>query len=127
MDMHELHRTEELLIKGLKELNDKGELNNNSLEVLGKTLDAVKDLCEIKEKSGESYGSSGMWTAEGSYGRYYGNDRHDRMYDNRRYGEGRMYYGHNEDMVERLRRDLQNASSESEREYIRKLLRQYEN
>ncbi len=36
-------------------------------------------------------------------------------------------YGHNEDMVEKLRKDMQNASSEQEREYIRKLIRQYEN
>ena len=48
--MNELHRTEELLSKSLKELNNKGDLNNQTLDLLGKTLDAVKDLCEIKEK-----------------------------------------------------------------------------
>ncbi len=61
-------------------------------------------------------------------GRYYegygsrGGDYGDRSYR----GSERMY-GHNEDMVEKLRKDMQNASSEQEREYIRKLIRQYEN
>ena len=152
--MHELHRTEELLHKGLKEINDKGELNNSSLDVLGKTLDAIKDLCEIKaDDENRTYGGrhGGMWTAEGSYGRrmpeygrmygrrdgdgdgryyegYYGNDGYGR---NEGYGrnDGRDHgnaYGHNADMVESLRRDLQNASSEQEREYIRNMIRKYE-
>lgn len=151
MDMRELQRTEELLHKGLKEINDKGELNNASLDTLGKALDAIKDLCEIKEKENPSYGHRGEWTAEGSYGRmapeyrwygrrdgdgdgryyegYRGDSYGNRDYGNRDYGNrdyGRMY-GHNEDMVEKLRKDMQNASSEQEREYIRKLIRQYEN
>ncbi len=146
---YELTRTEELLHKGLKEINDKGELNNQSLDVLGKTIDAIKDLCEIKEKENPSYGR-GMWAAEGSYGRMtpeymygagrrgmdgdgdgryyegrgYGNNGYGETYGNR--GYGRMY-GHNEEMVEKLRRDMENATSEQEREYIRKLIRKYEN
>lgn len=151
MDMKELQRTEELLHKGLKEINDKGELNNASLDTLGKALDAMKDLCEIKEKENPSYGRGGEWMAEGSYrrmapeyrwygrrdgdgdGRYYegyhGDSYGNRDYGNRDYGNrdyGRMY-GQNEDMVEKLRRDMNNATSEREREYIRKLLKQYEN
>ena len=134
--MHELYRTEELLNKGLKEINDKGELNNASLDVLGKTLDAVKDLCEIKEKDNPSYGR-GMWTSEGFYGRmpdYRGYGRRDgdgdgRYYEGDRgnsYGERGRMYGHNEDIVEGLRRDMQNAKNEEEREYIRKMIRKYE-
>jgi len=136
---HELSRTEELLHKGLKEINDKGELNNASLDTLGKALDAIKDLCEIKEKENPSYGHRGEWTAEGSYGRmapeyrWYGRrdgDGDGRYYEGYR-GENRESYGrmfgHNEDMVEKLRRDMENASSEQEREYIRKLIRKYEN
>ena len=143
---HELSRTEELLHKGLKEINDKGELNNASLDTLGKALDAIKDLCEIKEKENPSYGHRGEWTAEGSYGRmapeyrWYGRrdgDGDGRYYEgygsrggdsgDRSYRGSERMYGHNEDMVEKLRKDMQNASSEQEREYIRKLIRQYEN
>lgn len=147
--MHELKRTEELLHKGLKEINDKGELNNASLDVLGKTIDAIKDLCEIKRDDSQSYGHRGMWTAEGSYGRMmpehmnYGAGRHGMDGDgDGRYNEGRYRgydgygnrggnyegsYGHNSEMLESLRRDMQNANSEQEKEAIRKLIRKYEN
>lgn len=145
--MNELHRTEELLSKSLKELNNKGDLNNQTLDLLGKTLDAVKDLCEIKEKENPSYGNhhGGMWTAEGSYGRmmpmygrrdgdgdgryYEGYRGYDGMYGRNDGGYGRNYgnsYGHNQEIVENLRRDLNNASSEQEREYIRNMIRKYE-
>lgn len=152
--MHELHRTEELLHKSLKELNDKGELNNASLDLLGKTIDAIKDICEIKEDEDRSYGSrhGGMWTAEGSYGRMmpmYGRRDGDgdgryyegRGYDGMGYGRNESYgrdsygrndgygnnsYGHNQEIIDSLRRDLQNASSEQEREYIRNMIRKYE-
>ena len=144
MDMRELQRTEELLHKGLKEINDKGELNNASLDTLGKALDAIKDLCEIKEKENPSYGHRGEWTAEGSYGRmapeyrWYGRRDGDgdgryyegygsRDYGDRSYRGNERMYGHNEDMVDKLRRDMNNATSEQEKEYIRKLIRQYEN
>ena len=148
--MHELHRTEELLHKSLKELNDKGELNNASLDLLGKTIDAIKDICEIKEDEDRSYGSrhGGMWTAEGSYGRmmpmygrhdgdgdgrYYEgymrnghNDGYGRNDYNRNDSYGNNSYGHNQEIVDSLRRDLNNASSEQEREYIRNMIRKYE-
>lgn len=149
--MHEIHRTEELLHKGLKEINDKGELNNASLDILGKTIDAIKDICEIKaDDENRYYGGrhGGMWTAEGSYGRMM--PEYGRMYGRRdgdgdgRYYEGRGYDGYgnnsggnygnnygnnsygNQDIIESLRRDMQNASSEQEREYIRNMIRKYE-
>ena len=47
-------------------------------------------------------------------GRYYeGRNYGTRGYD---YGNRGGMYGHNEDMVSRLHRDMQNASSEQERE-----------
>ena len=90
MDMKELERTEELLHKSLKEINDKGDYNNMSLDIIGKTVDALKDICKIKEDSNRSYGHSGEWTAEGSYGRmFYGDGRRGRDGD----GDGRYYEG----------------------------------
>ena len=95
----ELERTEEILHKSLKELNDKGDLNNMSIDLLGKTVDALKDISEIKEKESHSYGRGG-WTAEGSYGagrRGMDGDGDGRYYEGR-YGRydrydnyGRMY------------------------------------
>ena len=89
----ELERTEEMLHKSLKELNDKGDLNNMSIDLLGKTVDALKDISEIKEKENHSYGRGGMWTAEGYYnGRRDGDERYyegrNRGYD---YEYGRRY------------------------------------
>ena len=154
MDMKELERTEELLCKSLKEINEKGELNNISLDLIGKTIDAIKDIHMITAEPNKSYGAyeghhGGQWTAEGSYGRMtpeyrwtygsrdgdgdgrYNESRYNGMNGYGNYGDshreyGRMY-GHNEDMVDQLRHDMQNAKSESEREYIRKMLRKYDN
>lgn len=81
----ELERTEEMLRKSLKELNDKGDLNNMSIDLVGKTVDALKDICEIKEKeSGMSYGRGGY----NGYGENYG-ARRGRDGD----GDGRYYEG----------------------------------
>ena len=129
--MNELHRTEELLQKGLKEINNKGELNNASLDILGKTLDAVKDLCEIKEKENPSYGRrAGRLGRDGDGdGRYYEGRGYDGYWNNSGGNYGNNYgnnsYG-NQDIIENLRRDMQNASSEQEREYIRNMIRKYE-
>ena len=87
MDKRELERTEEMLHRSLKELNDKGEYNIATLDAIGKTVDALKDIKEIKEHDNPSYGR-GEWTAEGHYGRrtpMYGrewfSDHDERRYD----------------------------------------------
>lgn len=67
MDKKELERTEEMLHRSLKELNDKGEYNNATIDLIGKTIDALKDIHMIKGEN-PSYGR-GEWTAEGYYGR----------------------------------------------------------
>ena len=84
MDHRELDRPEEMLIRSLKEVNDKGEYNNVTLDIIGKTVDALKDICKIREDSNKSYGGhhSGEWTAEGSYGRM-PYDWHENRYDRR--------------------------------------------
>ena len=130
---HEMERAEAILTKGLRDINDKGDLNNQTLDLMEKTMDSIKNLCRAKEAD-KSYGhGQGMWTAEGSYGRmYYGRrdgDGDGRYYEGNGYngyGNSGYSYGHNQDIVENLRRDLQNATSEQEREYIRNMLRKYE-
>ena len=78
MDKKELERTEEMLHRSLKELNDKGEYNGATLDLIGKAIDAIKDIHMIKGEENPSYGR-GDWTAEGHYGR--------RMPDYRYYGK----------------------------------------
>ena len=57
---------------------------------------------------------------EGRYRGYEGYGERSENYGNRN-------YGHNEEMIESLRRDMQNANSEQEKEAIRKLIHKYEN
>ena len=59
MDKRELDRTEEMLHRSLKELNDKGEYNNASIDIIGKVIDALKDIHMIKEEENTSYGRGG--------------------------------------------------------------------
>ena len=85
----ELERTEEMLHKSLKELNDKGDYNNNTLDMVCNVIDTIKDISEIREHENPSYGRGG-WMAEGSYGRRDG-DGDGRYYEGRRYDYDRFY------------------------------------
>lgn len=78
--MNELERTQEMLHRCLKELNDKGDYNNATVDLVGKIVDALKDIKTINGEN-RSYGRGGSWTAEG---RYDDRDWHDNRY-------GRMY------------------------------------
>lgn len=131
--MDELDRTEEMLYKGLKEINDKGELNAQSLEVLGETLDNVKDLCEIKGKGIQMMDEYGYSQRDGR-GRYSRNDGywHDgRSYDDgmsyadgRSYTDGRSYA--DDPYLADLHRKMENAKSDSERDIIRNMIMERE-
>ena len=111
--MDELDRTEELLLKGLKEINEKGDLNASALEVLGNTLDGIKDLYEIK--------GSGMEMIE-EYG-YPQRRRPSYGYDE--YPRGRHYdhYSGDDMFQDELRRRMDNAKSDQEREVLRSMMR----
>ena len=109
--MDELDRTEELLLKGLREINEKGELNASALEVLGNTLDGIKDLYEIRgtgEEMIEEYGYPHRRRPD--YG-YVDRSRH---YD---------HYSGDDMFNEELRRRMDNAKTEQEREIIRSMMR----
>ena len=111
--LDELDRTEELLHKGLKEINEKGDLNASALEVLGNTLDGIKDLCEIKGTGMEmieEYGYPQRRRREP-----YGYDEYQRGYQHNRYSGDDMFQ-------DELRRRMDNAKSEQEREIIRSMM-----
>ena len=132
----EVDRTDELLHRSLKEINDKGDLTQQSLEVLGNVLDAIKDSCEIHEKSewseDRSYGrnSYGRWEADGSYDMMSGRRDSRGRYAPRSYGydhyDSRSYDGHKDAYTEDLERQMSNAKSEQEREVIRRMIRERE-
>ena len=51
----ELKKTEHLLCKGLKEINDKGTLTMQSLEVLDKIADIALDISKVTKESEDSF------------------------------------------------------------------------
>lgn len=114
--LDELDRTEELLHKGLKEINEKGDLNASALEVLGNTLDGIKDLCEIKGTGLEMIEEYGYPQRGRNSRRSYGYDGYSRNEYQNRYSGDDMFN-------EELRRRMDNAKTEQEREIIRSMMR----
>lgn len=119
--LDEVYRSEELICKGLHEINSKGDLNPQSLEQMGELLDAAKDLYAITMKAEEYDGQS--------YGQSYGyNQNNYQSYANRR-GSSRGYSrGYNrgysrdsvdDEMISMLEEKMRNAGSEQEREKYR--------
>ena len=136
--MHELDRTKDLLHKGLKEINDKGDLTAQSLEVLGETLDGIKDLYEITgkgERMIEQYGYQERPYMV--YGRMDGDNDgryHERRYmygwEGNSYNDGRSMdgrYSGADPMLDELHRKMETAKTEQEREIIRGMIRDREN
>lgn len=58
--MKELEKSEHLVCKGLKEINEKGMINGQALDIIGKAADIALDMAKIKKESGE-----------GQYSRFY--------------------------------------------------------
>ena len=123
-----LETSERMLCKGISEINEKGELNNANLQILGQAVDALKDIYSIKEKmesgSYERYMSEGYGRRmRDSRGRYM-DDGYSREYSRYESDYGTNYGHGNEEEREFLRWKMQNASSEQEREKIRRKLEQ---
>ena len=78
--MNEIERTQDMLHRALKEVNDKGDYNNVTIDLVGKIVDALKDIKMMNEN--HTYGRGGNWTAEGRYDDrdYYEGRYHNRMY-----------------------------------------------
>lgn len=133
--METLDKAEKMLCKGIDEINQKGELNASSLEMLGSATDALKDIYSIKEKmeggSYERYMPRYMDDGYGarrrdSRGRYmndgYMSDGYER-YDYSNYRTDN--YGHSDaEEKEFIRWKMQNATNEREREMYRRKLEQ---
>ena len=49
--LEEIYNTENLLTMGLHEINEKGALDKETLEMMGELLDASKDMYEIKMRA----------------------------------------------------------------------------
>ena len=114
--MREIKRSEHLLCMGLKEINDKGMLNTQSVDLLGKMADIALDMAKISKD-----------TEEGSYSRFY-NDGYGRR---RRDSMGRFTEGYNAGEANGYNRDgydrgygRDNYGVDPDREYLDRNLRQ---
>ena len=121
--MKELKRSEHLLCKGLKEINDKGMMNGQSLDIIGKAADIALDMAKISKES-----------EEGQYSRFYNDGYSRRRRDSMgRYtddgynaGEANGYNrdGYNRDGYSRDNYGKDMYGAEPDREYLDWNLRQ---
>lgn len=151
MDKQLYKEAEKLLEKEIRETVDKGSLDMQSLDIMYKVLDNIKDIsiiCAMKKEleegeyserrasyDDESYARGrGRYARRDSMGRYSSRDSYEGSYDGSydgSYGEGGSYgrssyergYSREEDF-ERLLRD---ATSEKERSLIRQLMEAKQN
>ena len=126
MYMHEL---KEKLCEELKEIARKGELGAGDLEIVHKLTDTIKNLDKIEmlEEHGD-YSRAGDWEADmrGTYGR--GSSYRGRKRDSMgRYSRDGRYSRHaSPDMMDKLQTMMDNASTERERDAIRRLMNEME-
>lgn len=133
--MDEIYRSEELICKGLHEINDRGELDDRDLERMGELIDAAKDYYEMTMKAEYEDGY-----AEG-YSRGYSNGSNNQSYNQsyarRRDSRGRYtsygrdyMRGHdnvNDEMISMLEEKMNHAATEEERERYRRKIIEIEN
>ena len=110
--LDEVYSSETLLCKGLHEINERGELTGETLDMMGKIMDAAKDMYEIRMRAEYPDYSNGRR----GYSRPH---TYDGMYSGRR----GMYSRGNDDMISMYEEKMNNAPTEVEREmYRRKII-----
>lgn len=131
--MNTMYDLREMLCKELDEIARKGEMSAGDLDTVHKLTDTIKNIDKIDMLDG-GYSSDGDWEARGTYGRgssyagrrgtHYVRGHYSR--DNR-YRDGRTMYSRSGDMLEQLDRMERDASTDSERDAIRRCREQIEN
>ena len=133
--MEYMHELKEKLCDELDEIARKGELGAGDLEIIHKLTDTIKNLDKIDMlEDGGGYSQAGDWEIEGraynrgnsyarrkrdSMGRY---SRDGRMMPNRIYSRD----GGKDRMIEHLDAMMDEASTDKEREAIRRFMAQIE-
>lgn len=131
-----MHRIKELLLKELKEYENKGELKAGELEIVHKITDTIKniDKIEMLEDGGYAH-NGGRWGAVGSYeGAYVHGDKPDIQYDEdvsyaRRKRDRMGKYardGSKEYMTRKLDEMLDSAENDKQREAIHRCMKELE-
>ena len=133
MYMHEL---KEKLCEELEEIARKPEMSAGDLEAAHKLTDTIKNIDKIEMlEEDDGYSRAGDWEADmrGTYGRgssYRGRKRDSMGRYSREGRGGRGSYsrdGAKDEMMRHLDEMMESASSEKEREIIRRTMSQLEN
>lgn len=130
--LDEIYESEHLICKGLKEINDKGELNKETLSMMGELIDAAKDVYELEmraeypEYSMNDYSRGRDNYSMGNYSRdNYGEQSYARRRDSMgRYSRG---YSRGNDTISKLEEKMHNARNEEEREKYHRMIIELEN
>ena len=126
MYMHEL---KEKLCEELEEIARKPEMSAGDLEAAHKLTDTIKNIDKIEMlEEDDGYSRAGNWEADmrGTYGR--GSSYRGRKRDSMgRYSRDGRYSRHaSPDMMDKLQTMMDNASTERERDAIRRLMNEME-
>ena len=126
MYMHEL---KEKLCEELEEIARKGDLGAGDLEIVHKLTDTIKNIDKIEMlEEDDGYSRAGNWEADmrGTYAR--GSSYRGRKRDSMgRYSRDGRYSRHaSPDMMDKLQTMMDNASTERERDAIRRLMNEKE-
>lgn len=132
MYMHEL---KDKLCMELDEIARKPEMGAGDLEIIHKLTDTIKNLDKIEMLEEDGYSRAGNWEADmrGTYGRgssYRGRKRDSMGRYSREGRDGRGGYSRDsakDEMMRHLDEMMDSASSEKEREIIRRTMSQLEN
>ena len=133
--MEYMYELKDKLCKELDEIARKGELGAGDLEIIHKLTDTIKNLDKIDMLEDGDYSRAGDWEMEGrgSYNRgssYRGRKRDSMGRYSREGRDGRGGYSRHdakEAMMEQMEMLMDQASSEREREAIRRCMGQLEN
>lgn len=134
--MEYMHELKEKLCEELEEIARKGELGAGDLEIVHKLTDTIKNIDKIEMlEEDDGYSRDGDWEADmrGTYGRgssYRGRKRDSmgrysrtgRMYPDRVYSRGDA----KEHMMEQAQELMESATTDREREVVRRFLDQLE-
>ena len=130
--MEYLHNLKEKLCRELEEIAQKPELSGSDVQDIHELSDTVKNLLKISMLEHGGYSRDGDWEARGSYdrgnsyNRYGYSQKRDSMGRYSREGRGYSRGDAKGQMMEQMEMAMQSASSEREREEIRRCMERLE-
>lgn len=130
--MEYMYELKEKLCKELDEIARKPEMGAGDLEIIHKLTDTIKNLDKIEMLEEDGYSRDGDWESRGSYdrGSSYRRKRDSMGRYSREGRNGRGGYSRDsakDEMMRHLDEMMDSASSEKEREIIRRTMSQLEN